>query len=689
MVEYTQEVNIMSIALESIGYTGKKAEKLISKNILTGDALLCSSPNKYWYFDQTYPLEFTEELKNKIEEGIPIAIIGTVKLVDNEYKRDKNISLIKVRVEDEVSRKILFVNFLGNYHMLEYYKSCVDRKVIVGGKLQYNPQFSSFSMLNPVVFSKEIEKYKRIIPVYKKYKGISEDYYRKSITEAFSLITEDCLPLDMISKMSILTYKEALRALHFPLSADAIKRAKQRLIFDDLLYFALMLEDKRQTSTGTSKYKIISTEIMSKLISELPYELTEGQDIAIKDMINTSRRGEKISSLVQGDVGTGKTIVAVSLMVAMAENGYQTVLMAPTTVLAEQHYGLIKALANKYGITSTLLTNNLKEKEKRDILEQIKEGNVSLIIGTHSVISESVEYANLGLVITDEEHKFGVVQREKLSAKAASDVHKITMSGTPIPRTLANTLYGDSVKVYSLKRPAERKPIQTAICSSDKAIFDWINKEVTNRHQIYVVCPLIEEAEEDSKVVGIASIEETYDKYNKHFAPLGIKCGVITGKTSAEDKTKIMEAYNRNEIQILIATTVIEVGVNNPNATVIVITGAERFGLATLHQLRGRVGRGKDKSYCILQKTPGYEGGANLEILCRESDGLEIAKADLKQRGMGNIIGLEQSGQNKFVNLMLEYPNMFERIKLLAKSIYGSNIANNYIKDYEDKFGIT
>ena len=309
-----------------------------------------------------------------------------------------------------------------------------------------------------------------------------------------------------------------------------------------------------------------------------------------------------------------------------------------------------------------------------------------MIVGTHSCFSKDVTYNNLGLVITDEEHKFGVIQRESISSKTEKGIHLITMSATPIPRTLACSIYGDNIEVITIKQmPNGRKPVKTAICSSDKPVFDFIKKELENGHQAYVVCPLIDEAEEDSTMAGIASIEEVAEKYDKYFSHLGYKTGIITGKTSSEDQKEIKKMFTENRIQILIATTVIEVGINVPNASTIVITSAERFGLATLHQLRGRVGRGDIQSYCILQKTNNDTESDNLEILTKETDGFEIAKADLKKRGSGNILGTEQSGNNSFIDLIIEYPNLYERVKGIAVAL-NKDIRTQFIERYEDMF---
>jgi len=673
--------------LEKLEIPKKKIETLASRGICSVESLLYSKPKRYLFFDKTYPLVYAGVIRDKIENAIPFAIKGKCTMVENEYKREKNMSLIKMRVTEEKTGKTLFVNCIGMYHMLNYFNMCENRDVIVGGKVQYSPQYESFSMMNPLVFSKEIEENNRIIPVYRKYKGISEEYYIKSIEDAITAKGEDdYLEENLRNSYHLLSYKETVNAIHHPESEEIIKKANQRIVFDDMLYFTCKLEQQRSMINSSSLYTVKTSDKTRDMIGKLPFELTEGQDTAVKDMINTAKRGERVSALIQGDVGSGKTIVAFSMMMVMAENNYQSVLMAPTTVLAKQHYLELVERTKEYGFKAVLLSNELTTAQKKEVLKQIASGEADFIVGTHSCISKSVEYANLGLTITDEEHKFGVMQRDALVQKAKDGVHSITMSGTPIPRTLASTLYGDSTKVYSLQLPSNRKPIQTAICSSNKPVFEWVEKQINMGHQAYVVCPLIDEAEEDSKMQGVASIEETAKIYENYFSSKGVKLGIVTGKTSNEDAEQIMKDFKENKIQILISTTVIEVGVNNPNATVIVITGAERFGLATLHQLRGRVGRGGFQSYCILQKSPNATSGSNLEVLCRETDGLEISKEDLKNRGTGNLIGSEQSGKNSFIDLMLTYPNMYEKVKEIAKELCRHHKEEPFIEKYEEYF---
>lgn len=671
--------------LEELNVPKNKIEILRKKGISTVESLLYSEPKKYLYFNEIYSLELTPKLREKIDNRIPVAIVGTCERVENVFKNNK--SLIKIRIKEKQTEKTLFINIIGEYKKLNYYRAFIELEVIVGGCLQYSPEYHSFSMLNPVLFSGNIAKNNRIIPVYRKYAGISEDYYRELIIKAIQTKGDlDYIPQWVIQKYGLLPYKNAVLSLHQPTCEEDITNARKRIVFDDLLYFASNLEEVSKNTRKESPYEIKKTVYLEDMIKSLPFQLTNGQRNAITDMVNKAKNGEKISALVQGDVGSGKTIVALSLMLALAENGYQAVLMAPTAVLARQHYLELREKTEKYGFKSVLLTNELKPSEKKKVLAQIKEGECQFIVGTHSCISASVEYKNLAITITDEEHKFGVLQRQALIEKSGQGVHSVIMSGTPIPRTLANTLYGNSTEVYSMELPGNRKPIQTAICSSDNTIFNFLLKEIGKGRQCYVVCPLIDKADEESKMSGVSSIEETAIKYKNFFECRGIKVAVVTGKTTKEEQANILEAFKKNETHILMATTVIEVGVNVPNATVMVITGAERFGLATLHQLRGRVGRGEYQSYCILQRTPEAKESANLEILCKETDGLEIAKADLKHRGSGNIIGNEQSGNNKYIDLMLTYPKMFEVIKKIARELCKNNTGKDIIEIYEQYY---
>jgi ATP-dependent DNA helicase RecG len=340
--------------------------------------------------------------------------------------------------------------------------------------------------------------------------------------------------------------------------------------------------------------------------------------------------------------------------------------MAPTGVLARQHFKELSSYAEKFGYETVYLGGDLKAKEKKEVLKKIKSGEAAFVVGTHAVISDDVEFKSLALTIVDEEHKFGVIQRESLRKKAGEGVHNISMSATPIPRSLALTLYGDAMDIFTISTmPNGRKPVKTAVVNEDKAVFDFMNHEIKKGHQCYIVCPLIggDGVIPDEDKGPPESVEEVYQKVCDYFLinNPSVKAAVITGKMKDEEKTRIIGEFSRNETQILIATTIIEVGVNVPNATVITVMNAERFGLAGLHQLRGRVGRSDLQSYCMLKSTE-LEND-RLKVMCRTTNGFEIAEEDLKLRGTGDFLGTRQSGDDENVKLMLKYPQIYEQIK--------------------------
>ena len=671
--------------LQDLGYKGKRIEKLSSDNITTVPELLYKEPRKYLHFDKVMPLELTQEVLDAATTKTPIVLSGKVISVVLDKVNGSYVSVIKIKMENEENGFRLYVNIFGSYYGFDMYERMKDQYVYAGGVVQYTclSGHHLLSMSNPQLFTTNKSDL-RIYPVYRKYKGISEEYYKDSIKASANLIESDYLPSGLSDKYNLMPYKETVKAIHFPKSQDEITKAQKRIVFDRMLYFASKVE-MTNDHENSSDIKPVKEEILNRFISSLPYTLTEDQQNVISSIKEKMQNGQT-SALVQGDVSCGKTVVAMSLMLLMAENGYQSVLIAPTIILAKQHYEELSRYASKFGLSVAFLSSDMTASEKKKVLKQIKNKEHLLIVGTHSCFSKDAEYPALGLVITDEEHKFGVVQRESIRKKSDNGIHTITMSATPIPRTIACSIYGDNIEVFTIKQmPNGRKPIKTAICSSDKPVFSFLEKELKEGHQGYVVCPLIDEAEEDSKMSGISSVEEIAAKYKRYFSPLGFNIGVITGKTPKDELSKIKNDYSENKIQLLIATTVIEVGINVPNATVMVITSAERFGLATLHQLRGRVGRGDKQSYCILQKSSAAISSNNLSILEGETDGFEIAKADLLNRGTGNILGLEQSGKNRFIDLIIQYPNLYEAVKKIAKSLKKGD-RESYIQTYEEYY---
>ena len=403
-------------------------------------------------------------------------------------------------------------------------------------------------------------------------------------------------------------------------------------------------------------------------MESLPFSLTQDQEKAVTEMLSYAEAGRRINALVQGDVGCGKTIICTLMAAAFADSGYQSVIMAPTQVLARQHYDSISSMLAPFGIKTAFLDSSLKKRDRDAVLREIANGSAQIIIGTHSCVGKDLVYKDLALAVVDEEHRFGVKQRTAIVEKAAKGVHSITMSATPIPRSLAQVIYGDNIQLHTVRSmPNGRKAVKTRVFRNQTGNMKFVLKEVQAGHQAYVVCPMIENNE---KVPGVKSVDQITKEYREFLEPQGVRIGSLTGKTSKEETSEIINSFKDGKIDVLIATTVIEVGVNVPNATVMIITNAERFGLSSLHQLRGRVGRGDLQSYCVLQSDDeSPKGLARLQVLCDTTDGFQIAEADLAQRGAGDLLGTQQSGENKYVALMIANPDRYQYAIQVAKEL--------------------
>lgn len=591
-----------------------------------------------------------------------VSVTGILKSV--KAQKTNETLMVKAKVWDETAKKDLHVMWIGAYYIRKIIENWEDEEVVVCGKLTYHSEYRSFHMLNPIVFDRDIQKHLKIYPVYRKMSGISEEYMNNLIAQSLKLPIEETLPEDIIKKYRLMPLENAVKAMHNPASMEELKRAKQRLVYDKMLYFATHIEmEERSVSKGTI-FNIKTLKNTNAYIDSLPFELTDSQKRVFGEMEENAYNGIRVNAIVQGDVGSGKTMIAFLMMFAMADSGYQSVLMAPTIILAKQHYISLKEAGEKYGYRTAFLSSELKKKDRSRLLKEIADGQYQFVVGTHSVISDQVVYRNLALVVIDEEHKFGVQQRDMISEKAKYGVHRITMSATPIPRTLAGAVYGTSISVYDLELPSIRKPVQTAIFNNDIKICEFICKKILDGQQAYVVCPYIDDPEEKT---GIQTVEKTLEQYKKYFDKQGITIACVTGKMKAEESDNIIKAFSEGALKILIATTIIEVGVNVPSANIIVINNAERFGLSQLHQLRGRVGRGKDQGYCILKSSE--KDNPRLQVICRTTNGYKIAQEDMRLRGTGDLLGTEQSGQNEYINLILQYPNMYEFVKKDAKAL--------------------
>lgn len=507
-------------------------------------------------------------------------------------------------------------------------------------------------MEQPEIFGRE--DYQKMLhtlyPIYSLTKGLTNKFMVKTLHQILEdrEMVQEYLPEEFRNHYQLAEYNYAVSHIHFPTDREDLLIGHKRLVFDEFLFFILSVRMmKEQNAEAVNEFPMKPVWETENLMESLPYQLTNAQK-RVWNEIETGMTGRTLMSrLVQGDVGSGKTIIAFLAMILAAANGYQAALMAPTEVLAKQHYEGLCALLEEHGLEYEvlLLTGSNTAKEKRERYEKMASGEASLIIGTHALIQEKAQYKNLALVITDEQHRFGVKQRETFSGKGGKP-HVLVMSATPIPRTLAIILYGDLDISIMDELPAKRLPIKNCVVNTSyrPAAYRFIRKQAEEGRQIYVICPMVEESE------GLDEENVTeYSKKLREILPDTIKVECLHGRMKANQKNQIMEAFSKNEIQVLVSTTVIEVGVNVPNATVMMVENAERFGLAQLHQLRGRVGRGEYQSYCIfVQGGEEEETRKRLEILEKSNDGFQIAGEDLRLRGPGDFFGVRQSGMMEF-----------------------------------------
>lgn len=644
---------------------GARAYNILKKRKMETIEDVCRLfPSKYYDFSFINPLD-----KGKLDKNYAFLC----RLVSYELKNQSATYIVRCTLQDVYTQNELCISWFGTTEMYNVLKKGYrpGDTCFVGGKLKASNKNNLFFISNPIIFKKyDGESDCHIYTAYKKIRGISESNFERIINECLEHGTiPDKVPRELLYKYNLMSKDEAIHEMHKPSSVEQIKRAKYRLNIDDLLYFALQLEEKNRNLPAGSAYGIHSLAITTKIIENLPFQLTKDQKSAYEELVNRIRSGKRLNALIQGDVGCGKTILAFLLMFVMADNGFQSVLLAPTQVLASQHYNELKEMAAPYDIDVVYIANGLKKKEREAILKSIEDGSALMIVGTHSVLSKEVKFHDLGLSITDEEHRFGVLQREEITTKAKAGMHTVTMSATPIPRSLSDVLLSTTDVFNIQSMPAGRKSIQTAICASQNTIFRFIKKEIEKGHQAYVVCPLIEDKQ--GAMEGILSVEQTYMEYANVFGKNAV--AVLNGKMKEYETEKVIQSFKNGEIKILVSTTVVEVGVNVPNATVIVINNAERFGLASLHQLRGRVGRGNSPGYCILNSM--HKDNKRLIALCKYKNGFQIAEVDYALRGSGNILGTEQSGSNYYVELSMRYPDLFAELQKYAKKYMDTGVA--------------
>lgn len=626
--------------LRELKGVGEKTEKLFQKiGITTAEELLRYYPRTYDIYEEPVEIASAEEDKT-------VSIRATI-ATGIYINQIRNLQVLTTTVAD-ASGRLPVAWFNAPYLRGTLKKGSV---FILRGKIirkKGRPQMEHPEIFTPAAYEEIIHSMQ---PVYGLTKGLSNKMITKLVHQILDTrpLHGEYLPEEIRERYQLADANYAIRTIHFPKNMQELLTARKRLVFDEFLLFVLaiqLLKEKTEEAPNTFPMKPVWTT--EEIIEGLPYDLTGAQKNVWHEIERDLSGHKLMSRLVQGDVGSGKTVIAFLAMVLSAENGFQSALMVPTEVLANQHYEGFLRLMEEQNIASchpVLLTGSTTARQKREIYQKIADGEVNVIIGTHALIQEKVKYKNLGLVITDEQHRFGVRQREALTTRG-NPPHVLVMSATPIPRTLAIILYGDLDISIIDELPAKRLPIKNCVVGTSyrPKAYSFIEKQVQMGRQAYVICPMVEESE------GLEAENVTdYARKLQEILPGEIKVEILHGKMKPKEKNRIMEAFASGEIQVLVSTTVVEVGVNVPNATVMMVENAERFGLAQLHQLRGRVGRGEHQSYCIFIQGNNEENTSKrLKILNESNDGFYIAGEDLKLRGPGDLFGIRQSGLMEF-----------------------------------------
>lgn len=622
-------MSLYGMKIEELSGIGKKRAELFKKlGVFSVGDLLTFYPRTYEDWSEITDIA-------DVGDGETVCIRASVHSAFQSGFTKSGKYIAKTYVADET----------GICELIYFNNKYIDRMLVNGKTYRFfgkaSNSFGNVSMIAPTFTpdSASVE----VRPIYNLTTGLNNNTVVNAVKQALKLLPEkvnDPLPESLRKRFDLCSLKFAIENIHFPADMKSLEIARKRLIAEELLVLNLGLRSLKSHKRTANK-NLITEDYSEEFEKLIPFEFTNAQRRAVKDCIDDIKNPEiTLNRLVQGDVGSGKTVVAGSVCYTMIKNGSQTAFMAPTEILAEQHYNSFKEIFKDIDINIALLTGSIKQSEKTKIREQLKNGEIDLVIGTHALITDKTEFKNLGLVVTDEQHRFGVAQRAKLLSKGDSP-HLLVMSATPIPRTLGLIIFGDLDISIIDELPPGRQEIDTLLITSDKRAraLGFIKKEIARGRQAYIVCPLVEEGESD-----LASAEEyAAELMLNYFSDTPV--GILHGKMKSADKEKVMRDFADNRIKLLVATTVIEVGIDVPNATIMMIENAERFGLSQLHQLRGRVGRGNEKSWCILISDSTTDNSTErLKTMCTTRDGFKIADADLKLRGPGDFFGSRQHG---------------------------------------------
>lgn len=614
--------------IRSLKGVGERRAQLFQKlGVSSVGALLCFYPRAYE--DLSSPCTV-----RSAPVGVPCAVRAQVTESPSGTRIRGGMMLFKGKADDGETEFAL--TFFNNPYVSNLLKE--GQTYLFYGKVEAT--YQKFEMTVPEFFP--ADSCPPIRPIYPQTQGLSSRIIGNAVKEALRLLPEtvhDPIPPELRQQYNLCGLRQAIESIHFPSSTEAAEVAHRRLIFEELLVLQLGLGQKKEQSSRQSRF-CLKKDFSQEFFSLLPYTPTNAQKRSVRESMADMMSGHVMNRLIQGDVGSGKTAVAAALCYSAAKNGLQAALMAPTEILARQHYRTLSRIFGPAGVATALLTSSVPAARKKEIYAGLADGTIGLAVGTHALLSQNVVFRRLGLVITDEQHRFGVAQRMALSAKG-DHPHLLVMSATPIPRTLALMIYGDLDLSVLDELPPGRRKIETYAVSSDKRqrVFAFLQKHISAGHQCYIICPTIE-----GDTGGMASVNRYTEKLRTEWMP-GCSTAALHGRMKPKEKAAVMRDFTEGKVSILVSTTVVEVGVDVPNATVMLIENAERYGLSQLHQLRGRVGRGKYQSYCILlSDAQNKESVSRLKTMCATNDGFQIADADLKLRGPGDFFGSRQHG---------------------------------------------